>query len=936
MMDWNAFGVVAACAWCGLLLALGVGKISSLRLCASALKQKPLPALVFFVCAAIATVEAQKPGPLRVENGELRVEMRRGEAAAATLNSQLSTLNSTRTANGGHPSPSPYVPDLGMGAWEESLRVGLPDVFPFGDEHLEAVEIFTQGYVRPRFNSVAKIADVGARLAIVPGLTTFTCGATPDGGYRIDWTDAAVNRDTNNLMTAAIELMRNGDVAVTTNGVSWTIPRELPFAHDGFGQDAEWVAANFTNATEIAAAGGYAAWVDAQVGEGLTNGLYKLTVAVAEEPLEIMQIAVGDKTIAVTNAGEYAFLLKKGEDYGLIVSPASTNVTIAAVDDIPSVRGPSLLRSVAGGTESNGVWTPDGGLFATDYVAGLSFARLWWPPWLCGAPDAVHIDPRAGAVDFSALLWDCCGSGASFQWSASDGLTVASPSAQTTEVTADGGTDWALAEMSVTAAFGSGRSLTSYLRVSYGTNDAPQVSCSIAVQGVHFINEGDRAERVYPVALSLLCPVETNGTVAVEWNGNDGARFWADADATTEIFLPTNIPVGSVMRTGGESSFAFYMTSPQVGSGTLTALFTLPDGETRGVSKGYRVIEPLRRLVNTERDIATGNIFNPSRLVYGQPARLKVGCNGNFAPEDVEWRVVSGPGVVTRDEDDFGAADWTATVEATAASGEVVVEARFNADAIQPRFVLPIVQMRQIPIEAYIVCDTNGVGATTQAAIEAKLQDANIIWMQAGLQFQLANPPVEMSLPQFFVLSERDVVTNSTGGVTLGKYASRDVYDLMSYVPTNNSVRTFWVGSITNGTPLAFTMQKQKSVFMGKAASSRAFAHELGHALGLVDIYVRRKIGGIARELPSARHSVCKDFFRDQVCDWGAESDRGFYPKNDDLAAIISSLLMYGIDESGAGNGADVPSGPVLGYGREPRNAFSVTNVAVGVNGITE
>ena len=100
-MDWNAFGVVAACAWCGLLLALGVGKSSSLRslrLCASALKQKKLPALVFLAFAALATVEAQKPGQLRVENGELRVEMRRGEAAAATLNSQLSTLNSARAA----------------------------------------------------------------------------------------------------------------------------------------------------------------------------------------------------------------------------------------------------------------------------------------------------------------------------------------------------------------------------------------------------------------------------------------------------------------------------------------------------------------------------------------------------------------------------------------------------------------------------------------------------------------------------------------------------------------------------------------------------------------------------------------------------------------------------------------------------------------------
>ena len=35
-----------------------------------------------------------------------------------------------------------------------------------------------------------------------------------------------------------------------------------------FGQDAEWVTANFTNATEILAVG-YPQWVDAQVGEGL-------------------------------------------------------------------------------------------------------------------------------------------------------------------------------------------------------------------------------------------------------------------------------------------------------------------------------------------------------------------------------------------------------------------------------------------------------------------------------------------------------------------------------------------------------------------------------------------------------------------------------------------------------------------------------------------
>ena len=66
MMGWNAFGVVAACLWGGLLLAIGVGKISSLRLCGSARNKNTLAVLLLM--AVIATVEAQKQGQLRIEN----------------------------------------------------------------------------------------------------------------------------------------------------------------------------------------------------------------------------------------------------------------------------------------------------------------------------------------------------------------------------------------------------------------------------------------------------------------------------------------------------------------------------------------------------------------------------------------------------------------------------------------------------------------------------------------------------------------------------------------------------------------------------------------------------------------------------------------------------------------------------------------------------
>ncbi len=45
---------------------------------------------------------------------------------------------------------------------------------------------------------------------------------TTSNSYRFVWNDAAINRDTNKLVSAALELFRNGDVSVTTNGVAAT------------------------------------------------------------------------------------------------------------------------------------------------------------------------------------------------------------------------------------------------------------------------------------------------------------------------------------------------------------------------------------------------------------------------------------------------------------------------------------------------------------------------------------------------------------------------------------------------------------------------------------------------------------------------------------------------------------------------------------------
>ena len=402
------------------------------------------------------------------------------------------------------------------GAWKDSLWLDFEDnwVFPWGTNHLTDVEVVSYGQVWATPFDTNAIASAGAPFEIVPGLTTFIYEFTPSNSYRFVWTDAAINRDTNNLVSAALELFRNGDVSVTTNGIAALLPRTLPFPHSGFGQDDEWVTANFTNATEILAVG-YPQWVNDQVGEGLTNGLYKLSVTVADDPPETTFLSVGDLSVAVTNAGEYVFLLEKGPAYDLTVFPPSSNVTISAVDDVPTMRGQPMMLSFGG--VDGGQWVPDSGEFWTDYVAGMGYARFWWLPWLCGSPDVNHIGPDENSITFSAVLYDCRQTNdVTYSWSASAGLDVASPNSQTTEISVSEMPSWAEASIYVTATFGTD-ALTSYTDgLTYGTNETPQVHLSLDVPVAILLNSNELSTaKIAAAGWSFSSDAPTSGTVRV-------------------------------------------------------------------------------------------------------------------------------------------------------------------------------------------------------------------------------------------------------------------------------------------------------------------------------------------------------------------------------------------------------------------------------------
>ena len=962
--------------WIGLgalLLIVAVCVFIGLNRMSKALFTRLSPAAigVFAVAAIVATGEAQKR-QLRDGGGRGATalpgvtveEIARGwRLESVTTNDAVSYAMPTNGVE--------YMPWSLGGGYEMRFPLDLGDdfEFPFGTGVVRRLDVLSGGMVEslPRqrvgglYHSLMSICAAREYASIVPGVGRFwwAGAARPESApYQvmlITWENVFGGRDRTGQYNAQIEFHNDGNFITRSNNVERVYRRVLPYDLDNDGlpndidpapevplvpsawnQSEEWAAAAFpSNAAEIAAMGGYAAWAYAR-GADPDRRLVSLGLAFDDGSSRPAFLDFSGVPVVADGAAELVFAIDCGAKVPFSLTSGRLGSLAVTATEPPMRSGEGMTA-----TESSVIQN----IFTFPYERSVGDVKLhldnFRSGWLCrtanvsiDGDEVQHLFP-GDTIGVAASVTGCHSNAyLGCTWTGGAGITFSNPHSLTTDVTYASASTvlWATNGIDLVTQF-FGYTLTNHVPVTVGTDAEPPLALSLGCQKVFFLNDADflegacpsnRPERIRPVALNLTGPVGTNGTARLAVHGGvDPVIFHVVNGVTNRVTSETVFPLAVTNDFEHTASYMVYVSCPNLGTGTITATFTPADGGAPLTdSVTFRCIEPLRKLVTTEKK--DGRYVNPSRLVMGTNAVLKVGANGPFSPSEVNWRLVSGSADVVPN-------GWSATVTPTGL-GTVIVEARFNGDEIQPRFVLPVVQPRTIPVKAFIVDPPMNfaVDAWSDTEVSSRIQSANDIFSQVGLNLALLNCSHIQNKPEYWTLHHAEMATNSAGECFLA--LSRDAFQLFNTYTSNDCIELYFIGSVVGGG--ANALWNEFGIGVTRNATPRGFAHEILHAFGLSDCFSYNY-----QESNGQPVWLYASFYNEQVTrstltgqgDWGVETGRGFYEKSDTHGILFEKLLMFGYD---APDAADIPSGEILSLKEYPVSTNDTIRVPIGCEGM--
>lgn len=665
--------------------------------------------------------------------------------------------------------------------------------------------------------------------------------------------------------------------------------------------------------------------IDAAVGHGLTNGLYELNAVIGDGVPRLLTISVGGTSFAVTNSCSLSFLLEKGVEYPISVSPGSfTNISWTAADDI---GGGGLTSGVNSGI-LDGRWTSDAGALVLMPPTAMFGGIVIWLPKLWVTPRNWQPSSQLPSETFTAVVTDISERIVpQYRWHSSDpsAISLSSPTHVSTRATVrdDSLTSNERPSLSLTVGFaGTDKVLASNYVYRDADNDTDAdggMTITIDMPNTLFANDDDDDgdgevdygqfdcgdAEVVRVAVRLGSDSPQSGTLALD--STEG--FCGDVYAEDGRIIPEDyvwelhdVTVGTlVIYLNPVASSGSYLGSH------LRFRWTPDDGGPE-VTATYRftVVEPVLEPVCNEWktvDVGSGDeelVVNPCALVSAQPACFRVGVDPSSYPDElIEWTATAGKCITYSGGNRHG----REIVAFGRDSGDFTLQVQIGdaPEDLRPKMRLRTVTNVTVNVRAWIIADGTNTLSVTEGFVRDQLAMANKIYRQVGVSFNLIEPIVVTNIP--------DAVEIYTGDGHDGHWTSSQLVNLMS---GTDGLECYFVKKIHDaGSKSVIGLNRAGGTIISASADQITMAHEFGHAMGMRDIYYE---DNEYNRLPFT-YTKASAFTGDWNggCNGSGMGGTRYYECGTWHRDIINRMLMCGTSYEGVQN-ADITFGSVEGF----------------------
>jgi hypothetical protein len=298
---------------------------------------------------------------------------------------------------------------------------------------------------------------------------------------------------------------------------------------------------------------------------------------------------------------------------------------------------------------------------------------------------------------------------------------------------------------------------------------------------------------------------------------------------------------------------------------------------------------------------------NPSCIVKGKTGRYMIEVLPSDLPEEfITWRpgglISQGVAVPATWHASFpsGSAGREIEIRGNRLGGEgATVHIRGLVTSRPPRIGFFVIEPRAFDVSFCIIKDESGKPAFDESKIPSMLAAVNELFEQAGITFRQAGD----------VLHEENEDWIHLENVGTHEHQKYDHVELCKTIPAGHGFEVYFVNTIED----ALGFNTSSGICVESDVSPNVLAHELGHALGLKDIYITRT----GADLGTVALSSSLDLQYDAS---GEGRNTRFYPspfggqpmyRRD----LIKRLLMCGVQYGDVCH--DIPLGFVRGLNRD-------------------